>query len=286
MGAFLSIQDRIEWNTAPYMKGIKMNQKQIEKEWKRLIKLEEKFINHNVEKKEKEWQNKLEKFVPEKLSGTLNTAFYKAFELIFEKGTGLIEKTYNKEKREQDYKINEYAAELKNNRKTMKVFGKQAKASQNLNMAISAVEGIGMGAAGAGLPDIPVFLGVLLKSIYEIALIYGFTYDTEQEQIFILKMIETALACEDELLESNAELNKWIEAPQLFEISKTEQIKRTSEVLANEMLYLKFVQGIPVVGIAGGLSDVVYQKKITDYAQLKYKRRFYKRNMERQNCRK
>ena len=215
-----------------------MNQKQIEKEWKRLIKQEEKFINHNVEKKEKEWQNKLEKFVPEKLSGTLNTAFYKAFELIFEKGTGLIEKTYNKEKREQDYKINEYAAELKNNRKTMKVFGKQAKASQNLNMAISAVEGIGMGAAGAGLPDIPVFLGVLLKSIYEIALIYGFTYDTEQEQIFILKMIETALACEDELLESNAELNKWIEAPQLFEISKTEQIKRTSAALANEMLYL------------------------------------------------
>lgn len=251
-----------------------MNQKQIEKEWKRLIKLEEKFINHNVEKKEKEWQNKLEKFVPEKLSGTLNTAFYKAFELIFEKGTGLIEKTYNKEKREQDYKINEYAAELKNNRKTIKVFGKQAKASQNLNMAISAVEGIGMGAAGAGLPDIPVFLGVLLKSIYETALIYGFAYDTEQEQIFILKMIETALAREDELLESNAELNKWIEAPQIFEISKTEQIKRTSAALANEMLYLKFVQGIPIVGIAGGLSDVVYQKKITDYAQMKYKRRF------------
>lgn len=251
-----------------------MNQKQIEKEWKRLIKLEEKFINHNVEKKEKEWQNKLEKFVPEKLSGTLNTAFYKAFELIFEKGTGLIEKTYNKEKREQDYKINEYAAELKNNRKTIKVFGKQAKASQNLNMAISAVEGIGMGAAGAGLPDIPVFLGVLLKSIYETALIYGFAYDTEQEQIFILKMIETALAREDELLESNAELNKWIEAPQIFEISKTEQIKRTSAALANEMLYLKFVQGIPIVGMAGGLSDVVYQKKITDYVHMKYKRRF------------
>lgn len=251
-----------------------MNQKQIEKEWKRLIKLEEKFINHNVEKKEKEWQNKLEKFVPEKLSGTLNTAFYKAFELIFEKGTGVIEKTYNKEKREQDYKINEYAAELKNNRKMMKVFGKQAKASQNLNMAISAAEGIGMGAVGAGLPDIPVFLGVLLKSIYETALIYGFTYDTEQEQIFILKMIETALAHENELLESNAELNKWIETPHLFEISKTEQIKRTSDALANEMLYLKFVQGIPIVGIAGGLSDVVYQKKITDYAQMKYKRRF------------
>lgn len=251
-----------------------MNKKQIEKEWKKLLKAEEKFVAHNLQKKESEWQNKLEKYVPEKLSGTLNTAFYKAFELIFEKGTGVIEKTYNKEKREQDYKINEYAAELKNSRKTMKAFGKQAKASQSLNMAISAVEGIGMGVAGAGLPDIPVFLGVLLKSIYETALIYGFTYDTEQEQIFILKVIETALAHEDDLLEGNETLNNWTEAPYLFDITKEEQTKRTSLALANEMLYLKFVQGIPLVGIAGGLSDVVYQKKITDYAQMKYKRRF------------
>lgn len=258
-----------------------MNQKQIEKEWKKLIKTEEKFISHNLEKKEAGWQKKIEKFVPDKLSDSLNTAFYKAFELIFEKGTGVIEKTYNKEKREQDYKINEYAAELKNNRKTMKAFGKQAKASQNLNMAISAVEGVSMGVVGAGLPDILLFLGVLLKSIYETALIYGFTYETEQEQIFILKIIETALTHEKDLIKGNEELNTWLETPYPFLITKTEQIKQTSLVLAEEMLYLKFVQGIPLVGIAGGLSDVVYQKKITDYAQIKYKRRFLldKRNL-------
>ena len=227
-----------------------MNQKQIEKEWKKLIKIEEKFISHNLEKKEVGWQIKVEKFIPDKLSDTLNMAFYKAFELIFEKGTGIIEKTYNKEKREQDYKINEYAAELKNNRKTMKVFGKQAKASQNLNMAISAVEGVGMGVVGAGIPDIPLFIGVLLKSIYETALIYGFTYETEQEQIFILKMIETALTHEKDLIKGNEELNTWLETPYPFLVTKTEQIKRTSLVLAEEMLYLKFVQGIPLVGIA------------------------------------
>ena len=251
-----------------------MNQKQIEKEWKKLIKTEEKFISRNLEKKESGWQTKIEKFVPNKLSDTLNTAFYKAFEVIFEKGKGVIEKTYNKEKREQDYKINEYAAELKNNRKTIKAFGKQAKASQNFNMAISAVEGVGMGVIGAGLPDIPLFLGVLLKSIYETALIYGFTYETEQEQIFILKMIEIALTHEKDLIKGNEELNTWIETPYPFFISKAEQIKRTSFVLAEEMLYLKFVQGIPLVGIAGGFSDMIYQKKITDYAQIKYKRRF------------
>ena len=251
-----------------------MNQKQIEKEWKNLIKTEEKFISRNLEKKESGWQTKIEKFIPDKLSDTLDAAFYKAFEVIFEKGKRVIEKTYNKEKREQDYKINEYAAELKNNRKTMKAFGKQAKASQNFNMTISAVEGVGMGVVGAGLPDIPLFLGVLLKSIYETALIYGFTYETEQEQIFILKMIETALLHEKDLIEGNQELNTWLETPYPFLISKAEQIKRTSFVLAEEMIYLKFIQGIPLVGIAGGFSDVVYQKKITDYVQIKYKRRF------------
>ena len=193
---------------------------------------------------------------------------------FFEKGAGIIEKTYNKEKREKEHQINAYAAETMGTRKSLKVFGKQAKASKNMNTLLSAVEGVGMGVAGAGLPDIPVFLAVLLRSIYEIAVIYGFEYDSEQEQIFILKVIETALAHEKELLEQNAELNRWIKTPYEFAVTKEEQMKKASLALSDEMLYLKFVQGAPVIGVIGGVSDVIYQKKITDYAELKYKRRF------------
>jgi len=158
-----------------------MNQRQIEKEWVKIIKAEGKFIDHNLHKKEAGWQQKLEKFVPEELSYNLNVAFFKAFEMIFEKGTGIIEKTYNKQKREKEHRINAYTAETMRTRKSLKVFGKQARASKNVNTLLSAVEGVGMGVAGAGLPDIPVFLAVLLRSIYEIAVIYGFDYDTEQE---------------------------------------------------------------------------------------------------------
>lgn len=251
-----------------------MNQRQIEKEWVKIIKAEGRFIDHNLHKKEAGWQKTLEKYVPEKLSQNLNNAFGKAFELIFEKGTGVIEKTYNKEKRQKEHQVNAYAAEIFGSRKSMKVFGKQAKASKNVNTLLSAVEGIGMGLAGAGLPDIPVFLAVLLRSIYEIAVIYGFDYESEQEQIFILKLIETALAHEEDLLADNAALNSWVKSPVEFSVSKEEQIKRTSLALSNEMLYLKFVQGAPVVGVIGGVSNVIYQKKITDYAELKYKRRF------------
>jgi len=41
-----------------------------------------------------------------------------------------------------------------------------------------------MGAFGVGLPDIPVFVGVVLKSVYEVALNYGYRYDTPEEKYF------------------------------------------------------------------------------------------------------
>ena len=44
--------------------------------------------------------------------------------------------------------------------------------------------------------------------------------------------------------------------------------------MSKELLYMKFLQGIPVVGAVGGAYDVVYLKQITEYANLKYERRF------------
>lgn len=252
-----------------------MQKKHIEKEWQKLIREEQTFLRKNMPARSIGWQEKIAKFVPKKLEGALNSAFCKAFGLIFDKGTGIIEKTYQKEKKEQNYKINSYIADVRNTRRSMRAFGREAAASKNLNMAVSTVEGVGMGLLGMGLPDIPLFLGVLLKSIYEIALSYGFSYDTKKEQIFILKVIETALSHDKELAEKNMELNLWVqrEEPDI-EAEWSGQIRRTSDALSKELLYLKFVQGIPVVGVIGGFSDMVYQKKISDYAALKYKRRF------------
>lgn len=254
-------------------KGDSMQKRHIEKEWQQLQKAEQSFLKRNMPARQAGWQEKVARFVPQKLENTLNEAFLKAFETIFDKGTGIIEKTYRKEKKEQNYKINEYAAEVRSSRRALRAFGREANASRNVNMAVSTVEGVGMGLLGMGIPDIPLFLGVLLKSIYEIALSYGFSYDTEEEQIFILKLIEAALSHDNELAEQNMELNLWMQGRE-FEVSRSEQIRRTADALAGEMLYLKFVQGMPVVGVLGGISDMVYQKKISDYAAIKYRRRF------------
>ena len=46
------------------------------------------------------------------------------------------------------------------------------------------------------------------------------------------------------------------------------------DLCQKELLYMKFLQGIPVVGAVGGAYDAVYMKRITEYAELKYRHRY------------
>lgn len=51
-----------------------------------------------------------------------------------------------------------------------------------------------LGVLKIGLPDIVLFLSTLLKGIYETTLNYRFSYESKEEQYWILKMLETALS--------------------------------------------------------------------------------------------
>ncbi|MBQ2424968.1 MAG: EcsC family protein [Lachnospiraceae bacterium] len=247
----------------------------LEKEWEKLMKEERKFLLSRAEKKDSLLNQKLEQFVPDKLQETLDTAFAKAFGLIFDKGTGVIEKTYNKDEMEKRFQINQFASDLRKDSRSLKKFSKKARQSGNINVLVSGTAGIGMGVLGVGIPDIPVFLGMVLKSVYEIAINYGYRYDTPEEQYFILLLIETAVSHGRELIERNQEIDDYIKHEKMPEPYNREvQIKLTSAMLSKELLYMKFLQGVPVVGAVGGAYDVVYLKQITEYANMKYKRRF------------
>lgn len=240
-----------------------------------MLRAEEDFLLKGASKKDSKLNQFLADKVPAKLQDTLDVAFAMAFETIFEKGTGIIEKTYNKEDLEYQYQVNAYAASIKENKKTLRKFGKKTNAANAKNLLLTSVEGVGMGALGVGLPDIPVFVGVLLKSVYEVALNYGYAYDTPEEKYFILKLIETALSHDTVLTYGNAQLNAYIEKPSLpadYELAA--QIRHTSATMSKELLYLKFLQGIPVVGAVGGAYNTVYLQKVLTYAKLKYQRRF------------
>lgn len=246
-----------------------------EKEWDALCKREKSFLERRKKKKETALNQFLENKVPEKLQSTLDGAFAKAFSLIFEKGTGVIEKTYNREKIEKEYQVSLYAGRVYDTRKSLKVFSRKARKAGGRNLALSGVSGIGMGLLGIGLPDIPLFTGMILKCVYEIALNFGVDYQSQKERYFILLLIEGAVSYGEELEAADKKIETFMEHPGIpAGCGVKEQMKNASAMLSKELLYMKFLQGIPVAGAIGGAYDAVYMKQISQYAEMKYHKRF------------
>lgn len=244
----------------------------IHKELLAVQKQEQKLAQAAQKKETPHWREELEKKIPPKTLQTLEQVFCKAFSIIFEKGTGVIEKSYNKEAIGEDYEIQDYAAKVKGNRKELRRIKGTVQKSGMRDMAITTAEGIGLGLFGIGLPDIVVFVGMLLRGIYETALRYGIDYNTPEERYLILKMMEAALAKGDAWQQCNQEVDALLMGSSKQQIK--EQIDRTASAFAVDMLLLKFVQGIPVVGIIGGAGNPVYYHKILKYVKLKYQKRY------------
>ena len=250
----------------------------LERELQRLKTEERRYMKKRQTEKESRLNALLEDKVPDKLQETLDTAFATAFSLIFQKGTGIIEKTYDKEKIEEESRSGHRQILHRQDWRSLRNVTEKAGGSGVKNLLLSGAAGIGMGVVGAGLPDIPVFTAMVLKSIYEIALQYGFSYDTEEEKYFILLLIQGAMADWDELQKIEEKLDVFMDTELLpLYYSREGQIRSAAAGLSKEMLYIKFLQGTPVLGVIGGAYDVVYMKKITEYAELKYRRRFYRK---------
>lgn len=258
----------------------------IKKEINKLNKKENKILNKKrnsiIKSKIDPISEKIEDKIPEKLRSTLESAFYNGFKLIFQKGSKYIEKLYDKGKIQLDHDINNYSLNKRLTRKSLKVMDSQGKKSKLINSAISTIEGGGLGILGIGLPDIPLFIGVILKTVYEISLSYGFNYENEYEKIYILNLINVALTSEEEKLIYNNRINEIENDITLgldLKYSLDLEIKNTSKILSNSLLIAKFIQGLPIVGVLGGVTNYQVISKISKYASIRYKKRYLNKNL-------
>lgn len=221
------------------------------------------------------YKEKIEAKIPKGINSTLQSSFSKAFGIIFKHGIGIIEKGYDKDDIAADFDIQNYAIDKKGSRRELKKLKWSAQKSDLLNMSITTVEGVGLGVLGIGLPDIVIFIGMILKGIYEVSLRYGYDYDSTQEKYFILTMMKTALSKGEDWNTFNEEVDGMLSAS--FAVSDDvlkSEIEDTSKVFATDMLVLKFIQGLPIVGVVGGVFNPVYYNKIMNYVRLKYHKRY------------
>lgn len=253
----------------------------IKKQLQDIEKKEKKLLN----KKEIKWvhekvvpiQEKIENKIPVKLQSTLEGAFESGFRLVFKKGIGVIEKSYNKENKSMNFDINDYAVKRQVTHKNIKKIDKIAQKSILGNHLMTTVEGSSLGLLGIGLPDIPIFIAMILKTIYEISLSYGFDYTTEKEKIYILYIICASVTKEDIQKAYNKKLNTWVEEGIHLEnetLNIDEIIKETAHHLADSMLTAKFIQGLPLVGVLGGVWNYKIAKSVSRMAHIKYKKRY------------
>ena len=248
-----------------------MNEKTLKKELTKARISETDFLIRRKKQKQSYIDSKIEKYVPEGLAGTLEAAFTKAFEIIFRDGTGIIKKTYGRGSSDNDDIV---------------MLRNRARAILAKDTVVTAAEGTGRGLAGIGLPDIPVFTAVLLRNIYQLAECYGFDYESKTEQVFILKLIETGLSYGESAEKLNDELNALMEQIDNEDYTYygliSQQIKAASEAVSKEVLYMKFIQTIPVVGAAGGISNLTCLNKVGRFAELKYRKRFIMKTINTQ----
>jgi len=248
----------------------------IEKELKSVEKQEDKLEKAALRERKATLKDAVTEKIPEKVFLGLESAFTKGFTLVFSKGRGIIEKSYSKETLRQDHSIRDFAVQVKGNRRELRKMHKKAKRSDFLNLAVTTAEGVGLGALGVGMPDIVLFITTLLKGIYETALNYGFDYEDRREQLLILKMMAAALSTGEDWKELNADVESLLTMPDgIVEEEEFQlQLEQTAACFAMDMLLLKFIQGIPVVGILGGAANPVYYSKVMKYIQLKYRKRY------------
>ena len=254
-----------------------MQMKAIEKKLQKIEKVEARLRRNGEKKTEPVWKTKIEEKIPEKVMNTLQKAFSGAFYLIFEKGSVIIEKTYQREEIEKEFLIRDYAIGLKGGKKEIRNIRKDAASGNIVSTLITTVEGIGLGALGIGLPDIVFWVCILLRGVYETALKYGFEYETPEERMFILTMLEAAMSNGEAWTDANGQVDAYIQEDVHMIPSKEElkeQIEQTANAFATDMLVTKFIQGLPVVGIIGGATNPVYYNKVMSYVELKYRKRY------------
>ena len=248
----------------------------VRKELLAVARKEQRLRQAAIHAKPAAWKTMMEEKIPEKVYTGLESAFCKGFSIVFKQGRRLIEKGYNKEELQAVHSVRDAAVQNRGGRRELKRMSWSAQQSDFVNLAVTTVEGIGLGALGVGMPDIVLFLATLLKGVYETALNYGFEYESRQEQLLILKMLETSLSSGADWVRGNREVDEMMEletvdiTDRVFE----DQIRHTASVFAMDMLLLKFIQGLPVVGILGGAANPVYYNKIMKYVQLKYRKRY------------
>lgn len=226
---------------------------------------------------------KLRSRIPYSVRSGLERAFEKAFSLLFgPEGTRFLEHTYAKSKLEEQFKLWESPLSPRDARSALSALELQSGLTGTLESVAAGAEGVVMGLLGVGLPDIPILLAWLLRSLYQSCARYGFSQESPAERVYLLLLLQGALTegeQRSQLSRRADHLARAIDHSWSVDFCLDEEVRKTSALLSDRLLLVKFIQGMPVVGALGGTANLSLSLRVSQYGSLKYKKRFLERKV-------
>jgi len=171
---------------------------------------------------------------------------------------------------EKKYKHNLKALKKEVNYNNITAFDKDSKKLYEKGKDFTYKEGLILGAFGIGIPDLPIFLSILLRNMYSLAAIYGFNYKSEFERIYLLKLLQASLSKGSKRKIYFNELDELL----LTKDASNIDINELTKLITKELLAAKLIQGVLIGGAVGGFTNRNTYTKVMRAARYKYRQRF------------
>lgn len=259
------------------MNPVEKSSAALSRRWTQLCRSQQLARRAAIKRAERNYMDSLKAKIPDGAREKLEWAFCKGFGAVFEYGDDIIDKTYARGKEGRRFISRDLGFAMDGDAAALRAFESSGVKSDWLNMLITTVEGVGLGALGIGMPDIVLFVAMLLRGVREAAAQYGRNSDSDSEKLLTLCMLETAMLSGSAWEERDSLVEQMLSSPEAFPATPEafdEQIGRSASAFATDLLVLKFIQGLPVVGLVGGMSNPVYYRKVMSYVRLKYERAY------------
>lgn len=211
--------------------------------------------------------------IPKKAQAALTAAFARGLDLVLKKGDWLIRRGIDETEIAQTFYEQDSKVRQKPCAKHLRTLGTRARQVRRSGSGAALAEGVGLGVLGIGLPDIPIFSRIAARDLsnrivlwcrcagktrtdisHAAAFLCGCAAAERQERLDWLA----------QEIQAGREISECLEAVQ----------REAAESLAQGMLTAKFIQGLPIVGVAGGIYNLPLYHRITGYAVLQYQKRY------------